>query len=298
MRVHSGEVEFGLIRSHDCEPPLGDSDVLEFCKQGFLILPGVVPDEINGRTLDYLESGRARRPSEPAELLAEDWFVDRVLLAPAVAGAVRSLLGRDFGLPVLVSNHRLQAPAPRQYWHRDGASQVGPALNYLQVFYYPQDVPREMGPTELLPGSHFLYTLGQLPQNYMGHYGSIRGTHYTSATAGSVILTVYSIWHRRSEARGVGRRHNLKYSYFRTVAPQRDWIRADGVDFATADYGFGKPLTYRQQHRDTIDNAEMFCWLCGKGEEFGYLGGQGWPVVNSDGHHIVGPPFGVPPGLE
>ncbi len=29
----------------------------------------------------------------------------------------------------------------------------------LQVFYYPQDVPREMGPTEILPGSHFLYSI-------------------------------------------------------------------------------------------------------------------------------------------
>ena len=152
-----------------------------------------------------------------------------------------------------------------------GASQYGPQLHYLQVFYYPQDVPRELGPTELLPGSHFLYNLGQLQQNYMGHYGGIRGTYHTAAPAGSIFLTVYSIWHRRSASTGTGVRHNIKYSYFRTVEPGRDWLMEDNFDFATADYGFGKPLTYRQQHRDTIDNAEMFYWLSGKSEEFSWF---------------------------
>ena len=28
------------MRTHDCEPTLNDSEVLEFCKQGFLLLPG------------------------------------------------------------------------------------------------------------------------------------------------------------------------------------------------------------------------------------------------------------------
>ena len=285
------------MRLHDCEPTLNDSQVLEFCKRGFLMLEGAVSDEVNRRTIDFLEGGQAKSRVEPTELLKQDWFVENVIAGEA-AGAARSLLGRNFGLPVLVSNHRLRAPAPRQYWHRDGASQFGPALNYLQVFYYPQDVPREMGPTELLPGSHFLYTIGQLPQNYMGHYGSIRGTHYTTAPAGTIFLTVYSIWHRRSEATATGTRHNVKYSYFRTEPPQRDWILEEGFDLALADYGFGKPLTYRQQHRDTIDNAEMFCWLCGKSEEFSVLGGSAWPVVNSDGHPIVGRPYGVPSGLQ
>ena len=275
---------------------MNDTQVLEFCKRGFLVLEGAVPDAINRRTIEFLED--RDHTSEPTELMHEDWFVDNVILQPDAAGAIRSLLGRDFGLPILVSNHRARCPSPRQYWHRDGASQYGPQLHYLQVFYYPQDVPRELGPTELLPGSHFLYNLGQLTQNYMGHYGGIRGTYHTAAPAGSIFLTVYSIWHRRSASTGTGVRHNIKYSYFRTVEPERDWLMEGNFDFATADYGFGKPLTYRQQHRDTIDNAEMFYWLSGKSEEFSCLGGAGWPVVNSDGHEIVGRPYGVPAGRD
>ena len=42
-------------KTYDCKPTLTDKQVLEFCKQGFLLLEGVVPDEINRKTLEYLE---------------------------------------------------------------------------------------------------------------------------------------------------------------------------------------------------------------------------------------------------
>ena len=125
-------------RTYDCEPTLTDGQVLQFCTHGFLVLNGVVPDEINRRTIEYLE---ANTYYEPTEILRDDWFVENVILNPQAAGAVRSLLGMNFGLPILMSQHRGQCPSPPQGWHRDGGSKCGPDLNYLQVFYYPQDTP-------------------------------------------------------------------------------------------------------------------------------------------------------------
>ena len=90
---------------------------------------------------------------QPLELLTEDWFVDGVFKNPQAAGAVRSLLGKDFKLPQTLCNHRAPCPAPPQGWHRDGGSIYTPRLDYLQVFYYPQDTPKEAGPTEVIPGS-------------------------------------------------------------------------------------------------------------------------------------------------
>ena len=49
--------------SFNCEPSLTDTQVLEFCKQGYLLLPGVVPDEINQRACAYLEG---RIPAQPS----------------------------------------------------------------------------------------------------------------------------------------------------------------------------------------------------------------------------------------
>ena len=59
--------------------------------------------------------------------------MENVLMCPAVMGAVRSLLGPGFGLPILISNHRASCPAPAQGWHHDGDSHYGPEVEILQV---------------------------------------------------------------------------------------------------------------------------------------------------------------------
>ena len=277
------------MRTYDCDPTLTDTQVLEFCKQGFLVLEGVVPDEINRRMCEYVDAHKdhpiisiksksnERRRGYEVRLPQEDWFVENVILNPQAAGAVRSLLGKNFGLPVLPNNHRVECPAPAQVWHRDGGSRYGPELNHLQVFYYPQDTPVELGPTEVVPGSHFFFAV----QSWMSHYGHIRGAVKTAAPAGSIFITVYCIWHRRSASTAHGIRNMLKYCYWRTTPPTRDWIIEPDFDLRTAPYSVDGTSHHapRQQHRDWYDAAEMFFWVCGKASEFpAFLGGGKWPM--------------------
>ena len=167
-------------------------------------------------------------------------------------------------------------------------SKYGPELNYLKVFYYPQDAPVEMGPTEVLPGSHFLYAATCGPPwvpNYIEHYGGIRGGVKTAAPAGSIFITVFSLWHRRSPSTASGMRNLLKYHYWRTVPPQQDWIREPDFDFAAADYG---------EHGQR--SARMFYWLCGKVNEFRSIGGQGWPFPYGQHTNQMGKSYGFPSG--
>jgi hypothetical protein len=270
------------MQTDDCEPTLNDTQMLDFCKRGFLMLDGVVPAEINERALAYVE---AHPGPEPTALLHEDWFTRNVILHPQVAGAVRSLLGPNFARPNLISNHRVECPAPAQQWHRDGGSQHGPQLNYLQVFYYPQACSLESGPTELLPGSHFIYSRSR----HMAHYGQLRGTYYAAAPAGSVFLTVYSIWHRRSGSTAAGLRNLLKYNYWRTTPPDGSWIHAPGFDPKEADYCLEAPVL-REQFQDCADNARMYFWLRGESEAFNLMGGQAWPTPGNN----LGGKYGYP----
>ena len=261
-----------MKRKHSCEPTMTDEDVISFCRNGYWILKGVVPDEINRRSMEYLG---ANPHWEPTKILDEAWFVDNVILNPAAAGAVRSLLGDDFGMPILMSNHRGRGPAPPQDWHRDGGSRYGPEVNYLQVFYYPQNVSPEMGPTELLPGSHFLYQR----ERHMGHYGAIKGGVLAAAPAGSIFITSYNIWHRRGARTApeeAGIRNLLKYNYWRTVEPRRDWIQNEDFNIEFADFVVDG-LRHSELMRDCVDSAEMYYWLCGRTNDFRYLGGQAWP---------------------
>ena len=285
---------------HDCNPTLNDSEVLEFCKRGFLILENVVPDTINQKTIDYLEaraSSNAKQPGEPTELLGEDWFVDNVILSSQGAGVIRTLLGLNFGLPILISHHRMESPRPSQEWRINSNAKHGPELHHLQGFYFPQACPMEMGPIELLPGTHFIFST----PNYVTHYGRIQGGHYVTVPPGSILLMAYSIWHRRLESTAQGSYNTLEYSYFRTVPPQRDWIIDPDFDMATADYTlggakfYGNDFTFRQQHRDCYDNAEMYFWLCGKSDKFRAIGGQAWPKGKTN---FMGKPYGVPEWMD
>ena len=280
------------MRTHDCDPTLSDTQVIDFCSNGFLMLEGVVPDETNRRTVQYLDEHPLLQPDG---ILREEWFVKNVFLQPDAAGAVRSLLGKDFKLPNRMANHRTECPAPAQGWHFDGGSKYGPELDYLQVFYYPEECTMEMGPTELLPGSHFLSNL----RNYMGHYGRIRGSYHSVARAGTIFITVYSIWHRRSASTGTGIRNLLKYNYWRSGPPRRDWVLEPDFDLASADFSLGdfKSLdrpTFRAQFRDAYDGAGMYAWLCGGYDEFRLMGGQGWPIPM---HDRLEKPYGVPEGI-
>ncbi|MXY99830.1 phytanoyl-CoA dioxygenase family protein [Candidatus Poribacteria bacterium] len=275
-------------RTFDCEPTLTDTQVLQFCRDGYLQLQGVVPDEINQRTFDYLNGDvpinpcfipngmthtdleRMRDTHEPSSILLEDWYIEHVLLNRELAGALRSLLGKNVGLPVLVSNHRVECPMPAQGWHHDADHVFGPEINFVEVFYFPQDTPLEMGPTELLPGSHIHSTSRDINEKGVSSAGP----------AGSFVIHSQSILHRRGESNAEGLRHMLKYSYWRTVPPTRDWQQAPDFDFQTAEYGGHGIARYV---------AHMFYWLCGKGDEFRLIGGQAWPwsSVNQ-----IGPSYG------
>ena len=270
--------------TYDCEPTLNDEQILEFCRQGYLVLESVVDTEVNDRMMAFIDEHPGH---QPLEILDEEWFVEGIVKNPQAAGAVRSLLGRNFTLPTNMCNHRAPCPAPAQGWHRDGGSIYTPRLDYLQVFYYPQDTPPELGPTELIPGSHFM----RGKSNYMGHLRNVKVAVATAAPAGSIFITVYSIWHRKGRSTGSGFRNLIKYNYWRTTDPRRDWI----VD---PDYSFSWPVMSHHPHfeqfRCGIAAAEMFCWL--SGETYEHEGGQCWPCESP-----AKPRYeqeGLPPGLS
>ena len=276
-------------RTFDCEPSLTDTQVLEFCRNGFLVLEGVVDDETNRRACEYLNGEIPPNPSfipedltredlerirnsgnEPSTILLEDWFNENVILNPQLAGALRSLLGKNVGLPVLMSHHPSECPGPAGGWHHDADCVFGPEVNYLEVFYYPQDTPLEMGPTEVLPGSHIGPT----------HLEAEDGGVATAGLAGSLVIHSQSILHRKGGSTGKGLRHMLKYNYWRTAPPERDWIVEPDFDFHTAYYGGHGVAKYV---------AHMLYWLSGRGDEFRVIGGQAWPwsSVNQ-----IGPSYG------
>ncbi|RAP77913.1 phytanoyl-CoA dioxygenase family protein [Paenibacillus montanisoli] len=268
------------------KPTLTDEDVIQFCLNGYIMYEGVIPEEINRQVYAYLEEHDS---GEPSEILKQPFFIDGVLLNETVAGAVRSLLGENFMLPHLMSNHR--SVKPRESlggWHWDAGAIISPpTVNYLQVFYLPQDVTLDMGPTAFLPGSHLI----NYDTAYMAHYGNFRNQFLTVAPAGSVLITAYPIWHRATTKTSTATRNLLKYNYWRTVPPTRDWITDPNFDPITADYKGGdgrRGYTVFSQPRVSIEPvnvaAEMFNWLSGTLDQYRLVGAQGWPLETEKGY--------------
>jgi sarcosine oxidase delta subunit len=118
-------------RTFDCEPTLTDSQVLQFCREGYLILKGIVPNEINRRTCDYLEGKipanpsyipegltpadleRIRKSHEPSTIFLEEWFNEHVLLNPQVAGIMRASWASTWGCPFWQAITRWNVPNRR-----------------------------------------------------------------------------------------------------------------------------------------------------------------------------------------
>ena len=73
------------MRKHDCSPTLTDRQVLEFCAKGFLMLEGVVPEDINRKTCAFVDSDPGM---EPNDILSESWFDEAVIKNPRAIGAV------------------------------------------------------------------------------------------------------------------------------------------------------------------------------------------------------------------
>lgn len=278
-------------RTFDCEPTLTDSQVAKFCREGHLLLRGVVSDEINERTCDYLEGKIPANPSwvpqgmtqkdlerirashEPSTIFLEDWFVEEVLLNPVLTGVIRSLLGSNVGLPVLASHHRVECPNEAQGWHHDADHVFGPELKFVEVFYFPQDTPAKLGPTEIAPSSHIRNSRDNEPTNIV----------LSDGPAGTLGIHHQSIMHRRGASTASGLRHMLKYIYWRTVAPERDWIKEPDFDLRTAYFG---------GHNVSRFAAHMYYWLCGRGDDFRVIGGQGWPWQTEN---QIGPSYGFEP---
>ncbi|MDP7130580.1 MAG: hypothetical protein QF437_08835, partial [Planctomycetota bacterium] len=140
----------------------------------------------------------------------------------------------------------------------------------------------------VVPGSHLVKNIAR----GMQHYDRIGAARATAAPAGSIFLTAYQIWHRRSRSTADGVRNLLKYFYWRTQAPTRDWIVEPDFDPATANYETPADQM-SDQFRGCNRVAELFTWLCGKGEHFQNLGGQSWPLPA----HRLGTSYGYPTEL-
>ena len=92
--------------THHCEPTLTDTQMLEFCRTGYIYLKGVVDDETNQRTMERCEGDEHYAPTG---ILEEDWFIENVILNPDAVDESASIVAvHSHSMSLVYEKHRAE----------------------------------------------------------------------------------------------------------------------------------------------------------------------------------------------
>jgi len=98
-----------------------------------------------------------------------------------------------------------------QNLHQDGGKRWSHHTRRLLVFYYPQDTPVELGPTGVVPMSHYYSTR---------EGSSVSPEQPIRGKAGTVAFANYDLWHRAMPNQSNKKRYMMKFLYARMSEPQ------------------------------------------------------------------------------
>ena len=215
---------------------LTDDQMRQFIAQGYLILKTDLPKEFH-ETLNAKLAAVMEKEGNPGNnLLPRLSEVNDIIRNPVVRGALTSVLGSDYAVHPHRHCHFTCPGRKVQTWHKDsywGHQKVRNHHNWwAMIFYYPQAVDEEMGPSGILSGTQY-YTkrAGDNTERPV----SIEGPEGTFA------LIHYDLWHRGGANLSQKSRAMMKFQFVRMDAPtcpawnnrQAEWT---AVENATVDH--------------------------------------------------------------
>ncbi|MCY4093938.1 MAG: HEAT repeat domain-containing protein [Gammaproteobacteria bacterium] len=221
---------------------LSDEQVRRFIADGFIVLDSCLPDALHAgiaRELHFSLKEESKWLGD--NLLPRVPNIDMVLQSGVAQGAMQSLLGPDFAWAPHRFPHNSEPLEPEARpsdfdpfenqpamgegsisgsgWHQDGHSKAGRSrwhtFKAINMFYFPHEVPLEMGPTRLLAGSHLYATLqGAVPSQVF----------LKPIKAGTLIVADFDLGHAGTPNRTTTSRYMLKFVALRTSNPtQPTW---------------------------------------------------------------------------
>ncbi len=138
-----------------------DAIIEDFVARGIVILPpselGIEPHHHDKIYEKEKEVFRAKQPVTPVSVPE----ILTVLRAPGLVGACNQLLGEDWAIVPFAHNAPFVSGAYDQHWHKDDNAPYNQRKHrhhhavQIEMLYYPQAVKADMGPTAVIPYSHY-----------------------------------------------------------------------------------------------------------------------------------------------
>lgn len=190
---------------------LTDAQMRHFIVNGFVTVPTELSTQFHDAIYEKTMTVFDKEGNPGNNLVPRIPEIQKVLDDPNVKGALTSLLGADYYMQPHRHPHYNPPGSKGQGMHQDGGKRWSHHTRRLLVFYYPQDTPLELGPTGVVPMSHYYSTR---------EGAEISPEQPIVGKAGTVAFANYDLWHRAMPNSSDKRRYMMKFLYARMSEPQ------------------------------------------------------------------------------
>ena len=190
---------------------LGDAMLQRFIVDGHITVKPTLPHTYHSALKSQLDTLIKKNGNPGNELLPHVSELAELFADPAVDGALTSLLGPDYIMHPHRHCHDWNPDSQAQTWHKDYPITGHPRCHrgrWLLLFYYPQTITQQMGPTAIQPGTQY----------YIDATPDAPGLALC-VEVGTVVIAHYDIWHRATANTSNRTRYMLKFLCARRAEP-------------------------------------------------------------------------------
>ena len=214
---------------------LTDEQMRGFIRDGYVAVNPDLPADFHQEVWDQTDAVFESEGNPGNNLIARVPAIQQVFDDPAVDGALTGVLGPNYYMHPHRHCHYRPPRSEGQQIHKDSFTKRRHRARWLLAMYYPQKTTVDMGPTAIIPGSHY-YNWLRGPIRVDRHFDGTEGEVPMAVEAGTVLLVHYDIWHRGMANVTDKKRYMIKIMFTRMEEPdgpswdneRPEWVADDG----------------------------------------------------------------------
>ncbi len=190
---------------------LNDEQMRHFIVNGYITVKADLPPSFHEAIFQRTVTVFEKEGNPGNNLLPRIPAIQEVFDDATVDGALTSLLGPNYYMHPHRHPHYNSPGSSGQNIHKDSWTRRRHHTRWVMALYYPQDTPEEIGPTGIIPESHYYNT---------GPNGGPENEVALCGEAGTVVIVHYDLWHRAMPNRSDRKRYMMKFLFTRMEEPQ------------------------------------------------------------------------------
>ena len=241
------------MASVDKQYLLTAKQMAQFTLDGYILFDSFVPQALNERVYADQVAGKGHWGMSDALHEVFEW--------EPVKGILQSLVGEN---PVY-DHSALHVVGPQQHgaqiWHADSIIDARPFAFDIQAMYFSHDVPKETGPTLILPGSH----LRRVSNASISRYKNMVGQKQLIGKAGTIAFLHQALWHGAQPNYTDKTRYMFKLR-LRPGEEQRGLFNTDGYNSSEVRQvvgSFAHQWHGEMARAESVQRAKFWRYLCG-----------------------------------